>query len=174
MTDLAGALADTSGLTPFEGLAVRQVGIEIPGAAGGLRDAMKIEPAEFHKGETVYVVLQCVVGRVRFDPIDKDDPAGDQRRVHIFDVEGATMVDGDLVREHLDAQADRIARAKDRAAGVSRLPTPDEVERLQVEHEAGVHRDLVAGCPDCDTEAKAAADEAGDPAPIGADDNWED
>jgi hypothetical protein len=83
------------------------------------------------------------------------------------------MVDGDIVREHLDEQAEKVSRAKDRAAGIARLPTPDEVERLEVEHEAGTHRDLVAGCPACDAEAKAAADEAGEPAPI-SDDDWED
>jgi len=155
-------------LSDFEGLPVRQAGIEIPGAAGGLREAMKIDPQEFHKGDEVYVVLHCRTDKVRFDPIDRDDPTGDQRRVHVFGVEGATIVDAELVSEHIEAQREKIARARDREQGVGRLPTADELERLDAEHEAGVHRDLVPGCPHCAEEASAAAAEAGEPTPIGS------
>lgn len=166
MTDLAGALADTTHLADFEGSPVRQSGIEIPGAAGGLRDPMKIDPRAFHKGEKVYVVLECLVDKVRFDPIDKDAPAGDQRRVHVFSVEGATIVDGELVEEHLAAQRAKIERAKDAAKGQGRLPTDEE---LYEAHTNGEHADgLVPECVECERETAAVAAEqaeAGDTPP---------
>lgn len=157
----------TDQLTPFEGQDVRRASIEIPNAAGGLRDAMKIDPQEFHQGEEIYIVLKCVVQKVRFEPIDKADPSGDQNRVHVFNAEEATFVDADLVAEHVAAQTERIARAKERAEGISRLPTDDEVERLADEHSDGDHASgLVPGCPECEDEAAAEAEEAGEPAPI--------
>jgi hypothetical protein len=164
MTDLAAALADTSHLADFEGLAVRQSGIEIPGAAGGLRDPMKIDPQAFRKGERVYVVLECLVDKVRFDPIDHSEPAGDQRRVHVFSVQAATIVDGELVQDHLEAQRVRIERAKDAARGQAKLPTPEELTEAHVQ---GEHADaLIPGCPQCDEETAAAAAEVAEPTPI--------
>lgn len=156
-------------LADFEGKSVVEVGIEIPGAAGGLREAMKIDPVTFTQGETTFVVLQCKVGKVRFEPIDKDYLDGDQRRVHVFTVEGATMVDGDLVREHLDAQAERILLAREAAQGITRLPMEqDGVEfDLALVHADGGHASgLVDGCPVCRAEVEAGIAEANTPTPI--------
>ncbi len=162
-----------SDLSSFEGLPVRQVGIEIPGAAGGLREAMKIDPAEFHHGDRVYVVLACDVQKVRFDPIDRAEPDGDQRRVHVFGVDTATIVEEELVRAHLDAQRERIdkANAQARMVDTSGEVDPDAVVNgdpdeddeaavLGIHHAQGLHSDLVAGCPDCDAEVDAEAAEA--------------
>lgn len=156
----------TPTLSDFEGLPVVEAGIEIPGAAGGLREAMKIDPATFHKGEQVFVVLECRVGKVRFDPIDADYLDGPQRRVHVFVVTGATMVDGDLVRTQLTDQAEKIRLAKEAAQGVTRLPyTDDEFVHAQA-HAAGEHADgLVASCPVCETERVAVEAEAEQDAP---------
>jgi hypothetical protein len=162
MSDKAAALADTSHLTPFEGLPVTGVGIEIPGAAGGLRDAMAVEPREFHRDDEVFVVLRCTVAKVRFDPAKSDET--EWRRVHIFDAEQAVIVDGDLVAEHLAAQAERIQRAKDEAAGVLRLELDGDEDTATVlsrQHHAGVHTDgLREGCPECLSEMTAVSDEA--------------
>lgn len=100
-------------LSPFEGLEVTQSSIEIPGAAGGLRDALKVDPMEAHKGEVIHVVLECEVRSVRHDPVVRDDFTGAQARVHILAVTNATIVDKALVAEELAAQADRIAAAKE-------------------------------------------------------------
>lgn len=161
MTDIAPALRDALAaplvdLSPFEGLPVRRSAIEIPGAAGGLRDAMKIDPQEFHKGERVFVVLECEVAKIRFDPIDKAEPAGDQARVHVFNVEAATIVDESLVKQQLDEQRERIEAAKRHASGAVNLD--DHVDQLVAEHEAGEHApDLVDGCPTCEEEKDLAA-----------------
>lgn len=153
-------------LEDFEGLPVVEAGIEIPGAAGGLREAMKIDPSTFHKGEQVFVVLECRVGKVRFDPIDMDNLDGPQRRVHVFVVTNATMVDGNLVREQLTTQAEKIRLARDAAKGVSRLPYTDDEFVMATEHANGDHsQGLVPGCPVCDSEAAAVAAEAEDDAP---------
>ncbi len=160
MTDLAGALADNSHLTPFEGLPVVQVGIEIPGAAGGLREAVKIEPQEFTHGQTVHVALECVVSKVRHEPIDKDDPSGPQRRVHVFAVAGATIVEESVVGQQIADQRERIKRATEEASGILRLHTGDELEDG---HRRGQHATgLVSGCPECEAEADAMAEEDGD------------
>lgn len=153
------------GLQSFEGRAVRTVGIEIPSAAGGLREAMKIEPQEFHHGQKVFVVLECDVAKVRFDPLGDD--TDDLRRVHVFAAEQAVIVDEALVREHLDEQARRIDEAKRRAKGEFTL---DEAQ-LEEAHAAGEHADglLACGCPPCDAERAAAAaedDEVEPPTPI--------
>lgn len=122
-TTAAGALADTSKLTDFEGLSVRQVGIEIPGAAGGLRDPLRIDPQ---------------------------------------------IVDRELVGEALAEQKRRVDAAQEAAAGIGRIPFDDEAEKA---HGDGLHAaGLVPGCPSCDAEVQAAADEAGEapaePTPI--------
>ena len=102
-------------LSEFEGLEVTQSSIEIPGAAGGFRDALKVDPIELHKGNVIYAVLECEVQKIRHDSLDKDDLTGAQERVHILRVTNATLVDRALVAEPLDAQAERIAHAKQQA-----------------------------------------------------------
>lgn len=153
-------------LADFEGLPVVEAGIEIPGAAGGLREAMRIDPQTFHKGEQTFVVLECKVGKVRFDPIDADYLDGPQRRVHVFTVTNATMVDGDLVRAQLSDQAERIRLAKEAEAGIQRLPMDDEGEH-GLAHARGEHASgLVDGCPVCQAEVDALDREASTPTPI--------
>lgn len=147
-------------LSDFEGSPVRQAGIEIPGAAGGLRDSMKIAPQEFHKGAEVVVALRCIVDKVRFDPIDKDDPAGDQRRVHVFAVDTAMVAEGDLagiIERALSEQKEHIQRLKDEASGQGRLDDEmNEAEReLVAAHERGEHTYLDSACSECQLEIDA-------------------
>lgn len=163
-TTAAGALADTSKLTDFEGLSVRQVGIEIPGAAGGLRDPLRIDPQEWHKGERLFVVFELQVSKVRFDSIDRDDPAGDQRRVHITDVIGSAIVDRELVAEALAEQRRRVQAAEESAKGIGHLQL-DGGEEAQKAHDDGLHASgLVPGCPGCEAEVAAQEAEAADAA----------
>lgn len=175
--DLAVALVDTSALGQFEGQDVLRAAIEIPNAAGGLRDAMKFAPLAFHHGDEVYVVLKCEVKKVRFDPI-KDVEA--LARIHVFDALEATFVDESMVAAALKDQRERIEEAKaeaERAKGIHRLELdgpeggeaggadegdeePEEVA-LSRQHAAGVHADgdPRPGCPECDDEVAALAEE---------------
>lgn len=162
----AAALADTSHLPDFEGLQVVASGVEIPGAAGGLRDPMKIDPQAFHQGEVVYVALKCNVQKVRHEPIVKDEPGGVQRRVHVFKVDTATIVAGDLVAAALDEQQKRIIVAREQAGG-GQIPGQQEAwgdvdaDALAAAHNEGDHAGgKVEGCPTCQAEDDAAAEEA--------------
>lgn len=168
MTDLATALAvDPTKLSQFDGRDVLRSTIAITKAGDGLSEAMAIDPQEFHHGERVFVVLECAVSKVRFDPI-KDTQA--LTRVHVLDAGLSTIVDEDVVRSVLDQQAERIEQAKiaaERAAGIHRLPFggdkgawDEEQETLALAHGEGEHQELVSGCPLCDQEVEAAA--AGD------------
>jgi hypothetical protein len=146
-------------LSPFEGRPVLAVGIEIPGAGGGLRDALTVDPQEFHYDDTVFAVIEGKVGKLRFDPINGADGV---RRVHVLDVERATIVDADDVETMLEEHEKRVMEAK----GIARLPYGDD---LQDAHQRGEHSDgLVEGCPDCDAEVaavEAERDAAGDEEP---------
>ncbi len=119
-------------LNPFDGVAVTGVGIEVPGAGGGLNEAMKIDPAEFHHGDTVVVVIETTVAKVRFDEVVKGEPDSGLRRVHVLRAEGATIIDRALVAQALDAQRAKIEAAKDRDAGVQRIrgtvPELDDID----------------------------------------------
>jgi len=140
-------------LGTFDDRDVLRTTIAVTNAGDGLSDALKVDPKLMHLGEKVYVVLECEVAKVRFDPIKDTDALS---RVHVLKAGTATLVDADLVRAQLDEQAERILRAKEAEAGISRLPYNDE---LQAQHDLGEHAELVPGCPDCDTEAELAADE---------------
>jgi hypothetical protein len=168
MTDIASALAASPGtLSQFDGRDVLRTTIAITKAGDGLSEAMAIDPQEFHHAERVFVVLECTVDKVRFDPI-KDTQA--LTRVHVLSAGLSTIVDEDVVRSVLDTQAERIEEARlaaERAAGIHRLPfggdkgawDADE-ETLALAHGEGEHVELVDGCPLCQQERDAAA--AGD------------
>lgn len=116
--DLAVALVPRT-LTPFEDRETVQAKIEIPGAAGGLREAMQFDPVELHQGEKVFILMECTVGKIRFDPVkDGGVDAGVNYRVHVLSADMATLVESSFAQGHLDAQRDRIKRARDRAAGI--------------------------------------------------------
>lgn len=104
-----------SGLSKFEGREVMNVTAAIRNTGDGLSDAMNVDLVELHHGEKVYVVLECDVEKLRFDPI-KDTNA--LNRVHMMKAVSATIVDEELVREALDEQQRRI----DEANGVHALP----------------------------------------------------
>lgn len=151
---LADALAaSTADLGQFEGAEVAGVGIEIPSAAGGLRDALKIDPLVMHRGEERLVLLRCTVGKIRFDPVKDTDGV---TRVHVLDTSEATIVDGEVFEQALVAQREKIEQARQDAIGKG----PLEEQILLAAHEDGEHDQLHDGCPACEEE-KALA-EAGD------------
>lgn len=132
-------------LTPFDGKDVLSAGIAIRNAGDGLSEALSVDPQEFHHGEKVYVVLECEVDKVRFDPVKDSDGL---RRVHVFKAGTATIVDESIVATQLDDQRRKI----EAAAGVRRLEFDEE---LSAQHREGEHDETPhADCPMC-AEAKA-------------------
>lgn len=161
-----------SKLTPLEGREVLSATIAIRNAGDGLSQAMEVDPTELHHGETVYVVLECLVEKLRFDPIDKSDGL---QRVHMLKAGRATMVDGTIVSEALDRQqakidaaqgspqlpgiADGSAPARPRGEASEPTPVGDAAARLAADLEAdraaaeaeadAAGADLAAECATC-------------------------
>lgn len=139
-------------LASFEGREVLGVGIEIRNAAGGLNEALNVDPAEWHKDDEITVVLRCKVEKIRHDGI-KDTEAW--KRVHIVTATAATVIDSDIVDEQLAEQAKRIEEAK----GIQQFP--ENAGELEAEHFRGEHaNDRVDGCPSCEAEIEAEREEA--------------
>jgi hypothetical protein len=111
MTDTATTAVD---LGTYKGHDVLGATVSIRNTGHGLEEAMGVDPVELELGERVYVVLECEVEKHRYDPIK--DTHGLQL-VNMLKAGRATIVDGDLVRKHLDEQQARI----DEAAGQQTL-----------------------------------------------------
>jgi len=155
--------APASALGEFEGLPVLAVGIELPGAAGGLRDPLRVDPLILHGGEQAFATFELVTNKVRFDPVKVDDALIGWARVHVMGVENATFVAEDLVRDQLDEMSRRVAERKEAEEAAKRRETgnvslDDAIH--EKDHAAGRHTELVAGCPECDAEQTAADAEA--------------
>lgn len=114
-------------LTEFEGLPVHEVGVEIPNAAGGLQEAMKFDPVEWHQGDEHFLVLRCAVKKVRFEPIEKDDFDGAQRRVHVLHVDQAAPIEAKHVQKQLTEYQERIKKARDEVEGTPDLFGDDDL-----------------------------------------------
>lgn len=76
----------------FENKRVTESGIELRGVSGGLQDAVKVAAVELAQGERCFVLFEAHCDSVRHDPTDKDEPGGDQRRVHILKPETAALI----------------------------------------------------------------------------------
>lgn len=160
-----------SDLSSFEGSDVVAAKIEIPNAAGGLRDAMEFEPVEMHHADEGYIALHYKVKKVRFDPESKEHPEN-LVRVHVLDALNAAFIDEDLVGRQLADQRDRMAKRREEAAGVQRLGDhldevmPDDAEHaaeLVAAHNAGLHPHvMVDGCEACAEREQDRRDERKD------------
>jgi hypothetical protein len=138
-------------LGEFEGHPVTASGIEIRNAAGGLTDALKVDPIAWADDEEITVVMRCKVKALRFDQIKDGDgeDSGKRRRVHIMNATEATVVDDEFASKVLKAQRERIAEAK---ADAAKGPLDSELltQELEAEHDEGAHELLPAeGCPVC-------------------------
>lgn len=109
-------------LSEFEGLDVTEVGVEIPNAAGGLQDAMKFDPVEWHQGDEHFIVLRGIVTKIRHEPVDRELPDGEQRRVHVLSVKEAFPIEAGAVSDYVTTQRERIKKLKDEAEGTPALP----------------------------------------------------
>lgn len=141
-------------LGEFEGRDVIKQTVAVTNAGDGLSEAMKIEPQEMHLGDMVYVVMECEVAKVRFDPVKDTDALA---RVSILRAGTATIMEPSSVKEAIEAQRERNERARDAERGTPRLTD----QELYSEHLLGAHSDgLVEGCVECEREAGAEHEEA--------------
>lgn len=166
---LVTPLDKVAALTPFEGRPVISVGLESPGAAGGLRDALTVDPVEFSHDQLVAVILIGPVAKIRFEEVKDTDGL---RRVHVMQVDEAAIIDPAAVEGLLADQREKVQAAiieAERQQGIHRLPTGDgdgdeddpEVVAGRI-HNSGGHTDgLRDDCPLCRLEAEVAAEENG-------------
>ena len=112
-------------LPDFEGEPVEAMAIEIPGAAGGLQDALAFDPILIKRGDIVYCVLRLRCDKVRFEPIPKKTTL---RRVGVMtpvdehgDPGGGMFVDAEFVEEKLAEHNEQVRIAKEQKAGIFRL-----------------------------------------------------
>lgn len=152
-------------LTKFEGRDVHSTTVSITNAGDGLSKAMKVEPTELHHEQTVHVVLECVVSKIRYDQVDDTDGL---QRVHVLKAGRATIIDAALVKAALDEQETKI----DEALGNMKLAfTDDQIDGLMAAHDAGLHEGITEdGCPSCaERDALAEAEkDAGNGDEVGA------
>lgn len=117
------------GLEPFEGEAVTEIGIEIPGAGGGFRESLDVDETLIdmlkgaQKGDTVYAVFQLSKLKVHMDPAKKHDG---WRRVDIYGVDGVGVLDAETALASIEAQRERVRLAIEKAEGIQRLPMESE------------------------------------------------
>lgn len=133
-------------LSPFEGKAVTEVGIEIRNIAGGLQDAVKFTPVEWEQGDEHFIVLRCLVKEIAHEPVSKDDYAGDQRRVHVMHAAEAFPIAAKHVEKAVEEKRAEIKKLKDEAEGTPALDLDDEPDNVH---------DLPLGASDDEPEAVA-------------------
>lgn len=159
---------DRKPLSSFEGSDVVASKIEIPDAAGGLRDALAVDPVELHLGDEGVVALRYRVEKVRFDPTKgKRAVEGELVRVHVFSTLEAMFMDDAELDERLRHNALKVKVELEKLAGVLHLdddlddgePVVDAAAMVKF-HEEGLHHGVaVVGCPACaEREADRKAD----------------
>jgi hypothetical protein len=141
-------------LGSFEGQDVIGASVAITNAGDGLSQALATEPDELHLQDVVYVVLECVVSKVRFEPV-KDTNA--LRRIHTLKTLTATTAAQDLVEDILDEQREknRLAALQAKAERDTKRGTP----QLPGVAPDGSASNVVEGnFPEADPTADPAAD----------------
>lgn len=103
-------MSPTPSLPDFEGLPVNGVRLEIRNIAGGLVDAMDVNPIVLHQGDEFDVTVRCKLRSIRHDPEDKDVPDGPQWRVQIASASRAVIVDPSIAEKDFAAQAELLAQ----------------------------------------------------------------
>lgn len=129
-----------STLTDFDDLPVRQASLSLTGAGDGLSEAMKTAPRELHHGETIFILYEAQVVKVRHDQIDKDDPDMGLVRVHMAKAATATLVPEEFAGEAIAAQKLANERARDEAEGVKRLP--GTIPEFDEQYDDGLPKDF--------------------------------
>lgn len=145
MTDASPREQPKKKLSKFERKEVLSATVAVTGAGDGLSQAMAVDPTELHHGETVYLVLELNVAKVRFDPVPKTEGL---QRVHILKAGRATLIDGEVVTAALDEQQKKIEEAMGNLH--LGLLSDEQIDGLMAAHDSGLHDGITEdGCPSC-------------------------
>lgn len=107
-------------LKRFEGKPVASSTIRVTKAGDGLSEALRLDPVALKHEQEVYLVLRGIVRQVNYRPIAGSD--GILTRQHTVEASAVAMVTREAVEDFLAAEADRVAKMKEEADGVIRLP----------------------------------------------------
>lgn len=161
MTDTApidpNAVTD---LGTFEGLPILDITVAITKAGDGLSNALKANPHRFPKGSRTLLLLEVEAGAVAHKPAKDADAWIEVRTLEAVGVAFVPKTLAPEVTRLITETNERVKEAIERERGVNRLPVGEAFAKA---HDAGDHASgLVPGCPTCQEEADAMADEAGD------------
>lgn len=145
-----------------DGLAVVESAVELRGVSGGLTKAVHVDPVVLKQGEECFIGFRAECLQIRFDPIDVDEPAGDQRLVLILKSQGATVAKGELKQTLMRAVAEQDARImaaeEEAAAEAERAKWAQEEQEARAREEAeGVQKLDGVDTTTVDEVAKARA-----------------
>lgn len=107
-------------LADYEGQPVAETAIRITKAGDGLSEGLSVEPAEYHIGDEVCIVLRTTCSKVIYEEVPKGD--GELRRVHTLATTKGYVVDVDDVADVLE----RRHKSIDAAKGTPQLELDDE------------------------------------------------
>lgn len=152
----------------YRGRPIRKVTVAVTNAGDGLSKALKVDPRNMEPGEDIYVVLRTRLAKDNYVFVQgRDGEDGSEvDLVYTLSAGDATIVDGDLVKQLVDDQAERIQLAYEEEHGIQRLPdgstlSKQDVLSLRGDHAIGHHAEgLVEGCPLCEQESAADAAES--------------
>ncbi len=137
-------------LGEFEGKPVVGAAVEVRGVAGGLNDALGVDPVVLTQGEHVVVAFECTVAQIRHEAKKGEPEDGEQIRVHVLKAAGAVIAEGDLVDKisaAISSQSERVEaaaaerdareaiekqRAKDAESGQMRIDDAVESEKVEL------------------------------------------
>lgn len=122
MTSIENAMADNSTLGEYRGRQIIKTKIAIGNSGDGLSKAMGIKPQVLEPGDTVMVLLECVV---TYHKHELDEESGCYELVQKLRAGTATIVDDNTSASKLRKQADAIQKAHDAAKGQDRLDGTD-------------------------------------------------
>jgi hypothetical protein len=114
-------------LGEFEGTPVTRSGCKVNNATKALNNALEVTPMYGKKGDTGFVVFQ-------FDITDISHPnvlghEDQSRRVHTLHITDACIMDTPAIQKAINAQRDKIIRAREERDGVQRIvPNEDSAE----------------------------------------------
>jgi hypothetical protein len=125
------------GLDPVDGQSVTEIGIEIPGAAGGFREPLDVDMTlidglkDVHQGDTIFCVLQLTKAKWRYQPAKNHDGL---KRVDIFAVGGAAIVGAEFAEEAIHEQRERTREAAENAAGQGSMVDGKSAAKPDADH----------------------------------------
>jgi len=105
-------------LPDFEGKQVHKAKLKITKTGDGLSHALSLGPKAWRAGDEIYIVLKAEVAKISHDT-EKD--SDDLVRVHTAEAVEATEVAAQDIDGFLAAARERLALAKDKAAGQTNL-----------------------------------------------------